>query len=312
MSRKAKRKLGVCICVAAGLIVSGVLLIHIFFGPQENIFFLEYENEYEKEDTIIYQYNSKSKTVVEIGRVQGQLQDCVINSDETYITGVIYDGDFEIVRYDLATGTVEMLDAARKIDILTDNRWYNTWIYNEGNKIFVNYKDGNDRTKWLLYDLAADQYDIMDGEGAAIDYLTIYNDRLWYIADNGALYQYDLERKEKTQMMESVHYGAAVMPETGLVAYTKKCQKEICLYNILTKERSYISGGGWNIYYGDLEWTNSRWSDNGREFFYIEYFPGFFNAATTKLMVYDVIMHRSRCIYKVRMTGHEFRYVMKI
>ncbi|MDE6675674.1 MAG: hypothetical protein K2K19_12850, partial [Acetatifactor sp.] len=136
MSKKEKRKRWVYICVTVGIIVLVVLILCKIFESQENIFFTEYEREHGKDDTIIYQYSSKNNTVVEIGRVQGELQNCVINSDETYITGVIHDEVFEIVRYDLVAGTVEMLDAAEQIAALTDNHVgaSNSLIYNGGNK----------------------------------------------------------------------------------------------------------------------------------------------------------------------------------
>ena len=311
MSKKEKRKRWVYICVIAGIIVSVVLILCKIYESQENIFFTEYENEYEKDDTIIYRYNSKSNSVVEIGRVQGKLENCVINSDETYITGVIYDEVFEIVRYDLVAGTFEMLDAAEKIAALTDNhaRCSNSLIYDGGNKIFVDFEDKNENVKWLLYDLTTDQYDIVTGQG--IWSLTIHNNKLWYVV-NSNMYQYDLESKERTKIMKSAQSDSVVMPEMGLVAYTKGLYNDkIYLYDMRTQETSYIAEGGWNTYYGELNWTNSRWSDNGREFFYIESFPELFNASTERLMIYNVITRSSRCIYKVKMTTHEFQYVLK-
>lgn len=315
VSKKVKRKFWVYICVIAGIIVLVVLVVCGYHKPQENIFFLEYESEYEKEDTIIYQYNSKNKTVVEVGRVQGELQDCVINSEETYITGLVFAEKVEIVRYDLVTGTVETLDAARKIDTLTGNTaaWYGgSLIYDGGNKIFISFEDENGDEKWLLYDLVTDQYDIVKGENGTIWYLEIYDNSLWYIAADWTLCKYDLGRKERTKIMESAHYNSVVMPEMNLVAYTKDIHREeIYLYDTTTQNSSCIAKRWWNTVYGDFLWTNARRSDNGRELFYIKYYPGLFNAATTKLMIYDVITHRSRCIYKVKMTTHEFRYVMK-
>ena len=323
MSKKEKRKRWLYICVIAGIIVSVVLSLCKIYESQENIFFTEYENEYEKDDTIIYRYNSKSNSVVEIGRVQGKLHDCVINSDETYITGLIYEevsfDGVKIVRYDLATGTVETLDATEKIAALTDNHagLINSLIYDGGNKIFVDFQDKNGGIKWLLYDLTTDQYDIIEGEEDIARSLTIHNGDLWYIADSegwysGPLYRYDLESKEKTKIMESAQYDSVVLPEMGLVAYTKGLYNDkIYLYDMRTQETSYIAEGGWNTYYGELNWTNSRWSDNGREFFYIESFPGLFNASTERLKIYNVITRSSRCIYKIRMTTHEFQYVLK-
>lgn len=310
-----KRKLWVYIAVAAGIIVLAALLIYKVCEPQENIFFLEYESEYEKEDTVIYRYNSGSKTVDELGRVPGRLQDCVINSEETYITGIIYGEDFEIVRYDLLTGEPERLDAADRIDLLTDAGWSDILIYSGGNKIFASFGvNKNGPGKWLLYDVDTDQYEILDKEDAVRTYLTVWEDKLWYIADGGILYRYDLEKKEKTKIKESVPYDAVIMPDTGLLAYIKKkngSNKLLYLYNILTGETVCMAGEKWNTVYGDLERTNSRWSDKGNEFFYIKSFMGLFQESTERLMVYNAVTRTSRCIYRERMTMHEFRYVMK-
>lgn len=335
MSKKIKRKLWVWICVVAAVVDLTTLIVYRYYIRQENIFFLEYENEYEKDDTIIYRYNSRNNTVVEVGRVKGKLQDCVINSDETYITGVIYDEVYdvgvEIVRYDLDVGTVETLNVASKILALTGNMagWYCSLIYDGGNKFFISFEDEKGNEKLLLYDLDTDLYEIVEGENGTIWYLDICDGNLWYIADDWTLYQYDLESKEKIKVMKPARYNSAVMPETGLVAYKKSLSNEVMpemglvgyikalskeaiyLYNMRTQKSSCIALGGWNTYFGDFLWTDSRWSDNGREFFYIKSFPGFFNASTDRLMVYDVLTHRSRCIYKVKMTLHEFRYVLK-
>ncbi|MFG6358493.1 MAG: hypothetical protein K1W26_17000 [Acetatifactor sp.] len=314
MSKKTKLKLWVCICVAAVIIVLGVLLICKITEPQENIFFLEYESEYEKEDTIIYRYNATNKTVTEVGKVKGELQDCVINSNETCITGVIYEEVAEIVRYNLLTGEVETLDAARKIDTLTDNRagWGNILIYDGGNKIFVGFEDDIGNEKWLLYNMETDQYEVVESKDVVSNYLTVYDNKLWYITHKGILYRYDLSSKEKIKIMEHLPTDAVVMPDAGLVAFTKDTQIEkIYLYNILTQKTLCMIEGGWNTYFGQLSWTNSRWSDNGNEFFYVKSFPGLFHEATIQMMTYDVITHRSRCIYKVKMTNHLFRYVMK-
>lgn len=335
MSKKVKMRLWVCICVIAGVIDLAIMSVYRYYVRQENIFFLEYENEYEKDDTIIYKYNSINDSVIEIGKMKGKLQDCVINKDETYITGVIYDEVYdegvEIVRYDLVNGTVETLDVVSKISALTGNKagWYCSLIYDGGNKFFISFEDENGDEKWLLYDLTTDQYDIVEGENGTIWYLEIRDDNLWYIAYDWTLCQYDLETKERTKIMKSARYNSVIMPETGLVAYKKSLSNEVMpemglmgyikalphegiyLYNTKTQKSSCIAWGGWNIYYGDFLWTDSRWSDNGREFFYIKSFPGFFNASTERLMIYDVLTHRSRCIYKVKMTLHDFQYVMK-
>ena len=206
------------------------------------------------------------------------------------------------------------MDAARKIDTLTDNRagWGNILIYDGGNKIFVGFEDDIGNEKWLLYNMETDQYEVVESKDVVSNYLTVYDNKLWYITHKGILYRYDLSSKEKIKIMEHLPTDAVVMPDAGLVAFTKDTQIEkIYLYNILTQKTLYMIEGGWNTYFGQLSWTNSRWSDNGNEFFYVKSFPGLFHEATIQMMTYDVITHRSRCIYKVKMTNHLFRYVMK-
>ena len=86
---------------------------------------------------------------------------------------------------------------------------------------------------------------------------------------------------------------------------------KIYFYSILMQKTIRMTEGGWNTYFGQLSWTNSRWCDKGNEFFYVKSFPGLFQETTTQMMIYDVITHRSRSIYKVKMTNHSFRYIMK-
>lgn len=121
--KKTKRILWVCIFVLAGIIDLTVLIVNLYYARQENIFFTEYDGTYDKECTTIYQYNSRINATVEIGKVQGNLYDCVINDEETFITGISKSDDegFEILRYDLATKSVETLDAAKEIAALIDN-----------------------------------------------------------------------------------------------------------------------------------------------------------------------------------------------
>lgn len=311
--KKTKRILWVCIFVLAGIIDLTVLIVNLYYARQENIFFTEYDGTYDKECTTIYQYNSRINATVEIGKVQGNLNDCVINDEETFITGISKSDDegFEILRYDLATKSVETLDAAKEIAALIDNTAMASKIllYSGGDKVFVSYIDNRDGIKWLFYDLNSGRYDICKGESGRC--WTIHNGSLWYIS-NGAICQYDMESKEKTPIAKAVFSDYVVMPETGLVAYTMgNSIKKIYLYDIRTQKSNCIARGGWNTYYGVLLWTNSRWSDNGREFFYVKSFPGFFNASIERLMVYDVLTCRSRCIYRSNMTTNYFQYVMK-
>lgn len=309
--------------VMAVLIVGfGVLAVHINKGnvyePQQNIFFLEYENEYEKEDTIIFKYDQIKDEVVELGKVKGYFHDCVINEEESVITGIFSKNmtgtGYDVVRYDIAAGTTEYLNIEEIVNELTTGNakeFIVALVYDEGNKVLITYDDENEDKWWLFYDLITGEYDkILQEESRISDFITIHNNNLWY-QSGWSLYQYDLETQKKTKILDSFN-SAAVAPDTGLVAYTRDIgHKKIYLYDINTQRTKCIAGGGWNICYGDLSYTDAGWSNDGRQFFYIKSFPGLFNESTKRLMIYDVKTGNSHCIYKEDLTLHMFRYVRR-
>lgn len=306
--------------MAVLIAVFGAIAVHINKGnvyePQQYIFFLEYENEYEKEDTIIYKYDQIEDEVVELGVVKGYYRDCVINEEETIITGIISKNmtgkGYDVVKYDIAAGTTEYLNIEEIVNELTmgNAKGFNVvLVYDEGNKGLTIYEDENEDIWWLLYDFITGEYDkILQEESNISDFITIHDNNLWYISA-WSLYQYDLETHKKTKIMDSID-SAVVSPDTGLVAYTNDIRhKKIYLYDINT-QRTKCSGSGWNISYGDLSYTDAGWSNDGRQFFYIKHFPAF-NASTERLMVYDMKTGNVHCIYKEDLTMHMFRYVTR-
>lgn len=70
---------------------------------------MEYENNYTAPDTdkytIIYNYDPITGENVEMGRIQGYFNSCVINKEETYITGLHCETsistDYQILQFDL-------------------------------------------------------------------------------------------------------------------------------------------------------------------------------------------------------------------
>lgn len=307
--------------MAVLIAVFGAIAVHINKGndyePQQNVYFLEYENDKEG-DTVIFKYDHIKDEVTEIGRIRGYFRNCVINEEETTITGIfsekILNSECDLVRYDIATRAVEPQNVTEKISELAkgNEEWFNALVYDEGNKILISYDDENGSKRWLFYDPITEEYeDMIQEESVAVEFLTIHNNNLWYRSGTESLYQYDLDTQVKTPITDSVHNSsAAIAPDIGLMAYTKDIsRKKIYLYDINAQRTKCIAGGGWNTCYGDLSFTDAGWSNDGRQFFYIRYFPGLFDESTKRLMIYDVKTGRSHCIYKKDMTLHEFRYV---
>lgn len=167
--RKKRILLSICaiVVLAAGL---GVLIVHKnkedIYKPQQNIFFLEYENENEKEDTIIFRYDQIKDEVVELGKVKGYFQDCVINEEETVITGIcsknLSGAGYDVVRYDIAAGTTEYLNMDEIVNELTTGNakeFIVALVYDEGNKVLITYDDENEDKWWLFYDFVTGEYD---------------------------------------------------------------------------------------------------------------------------------------------------------
>ena len=286
--------------------------------PQQNIYFLEYENDTEVQNTIVFKYDWINKEVVEIGRVKGFFYSCVINHDENCITGLLSQGptdkEFEVAQYDLVGRTINIIKIEEKIRLLNKNMtgWRGALLYDEGNSILFSYNDKNEDEWWMFYDLVTEQYYATKGDKNGTEhFLTMQDDNLWYVTGE-TLYQYNLKTQMKTKIMDSVN-SAAVASDFGLVAYTNDIhRKRIYLYDMRSEKTKCIAFGGWNIYYDDLFHIESQWSNDNRQLYYIKSFSGWFNAADISLMVYDADSGKSYCIYKVMNTIHEFRYVARM
>lgn len=316
VSMKVNRKRIICAIVVLGAALT-VWMIYINKAAVpdseawQNIYFWEYENTH-GDDTVFFKYDRTTDEVVEIGRVDGYFHNCVINEEETVITGIFSkeDSDNDIARYDLSTGRVEPLNMTDKINGLTmDNtKWWKALLYDEGNKIMFPYYEETGE-KWLFYDLSTEQYHIIDGEerGTA-QLLAIHDNTLWDIArKGGVLYRYDLETHTKVSITDSVAL-AALAEETGLVAYAKSIEcKEIYLYDINSRTGKCIAKAGMHTHYGHYTWSDVVWSSNGRQFFYIKYD----DYETVRFMVYDADTDRSCCIYQTKMSIHAFGYAAK-
>lgn len=319
-SMRANGKWIVCAIVVSAAILAAALTVMMIHKNkvndydcevQQDIYFWEFEHG-DGENTVFFRYDRMKDEVVEIGRVNGYFHNCVIDEEETVITGVFSktDSDSDIARYDLTTGAVTPLNITEKINELTmDNtKWWKALVYDEGNKVMFPYYDENGE-KWLFYDLAAGQYNIVDGEERGTNQLlAIHDNSLWNIARNdGVLYQYDLEAHTKTTIMDPVAL-AALAEETGLIAYTKSIDcEEIYLYDMNSQTSKCIANEGMYIHYGHYNWSDITWSSDGGQFFYIKYV----GLETVSFMVYDVKTDKSRCIYKTDLVFDTFGYVAK-
>lgn len=314
-----KKKILVIVITAVVVVILGILSWIIYlnsYKPSQNIYFLEYENEYEKNDTIIFKYDPTSNKVEEIGRVPGYLYKCVINNEESRITGFLKEdrvkSKSDIIVYDIETGTAESKEIMDKIFELTmDIPWYGV-LYDGGDKIVVNYADDKENEWVLFYDFATGEDErVVADINEIYQFLAVNDHSLWYYKYFGAIYHYDWKTQTKTKILDSVN-SATMAPNNGLIAYTEGLyQEKIYLYDISQGKNKTIASGGWNIYYGDLSIssTNAWWSNDSRQLCYISYFPGLFQEADTRLMVYDIESGRRRCIYKVNATLHELSYI---
>ena len=312
---KKRRKKWKYIIIAIVVILGGVEAVRFVASkpPQQDIYFTEYNL---KVDTTILKYDSVKNETSKIGVVDGEFYKCVLNSDKTCITGLLYDSGekkTELVRYDLSTGTLEDKGLAKIMKDTADaDEWENILIYDGGNKFLVSYLDGNEEEKWLFYDIATGQYGIVEGEhNGTCEFVEIHDNILWYVAKKGCtLYQYNLETQEKTKIMDSVE-GVAVNEDAGLVAYAKeKWDSKIYLYDIKHKiTRLMAIAPKWYSFYADLFYTESRWSDDGRLLFYVKIFPGFAATSDVGIRACDPKSGRVFSIYEIKNTGHTFRFI---
>ena len=224
-------------------------------------------------DTAIWKYAPLREEVSEVGKLSGNFYKCVIDRDEAYITGLIYDKDEQVtklVRYELAAGRVEFQELEAYIKDATGMvAGEKILIYDGGNKFLVSYYDIKQDQMWLFYDLTTGQYDIVKGDTHEVDqFLGLYDGILWYTTyAGGTLCRYDLETREKTKVLDSVH-DASVNSAAGIIAYTKKNNsKMIYLYDLNSRRTKHLALMRWNTYYSNL-YRESQWSNDGRLFFF--------------------------------------------
>ncbi len=312
MAKKSKK--AVYVVIAIVIVLVGSMAVRLFiantYKMQQNIYFTEYDMN----DTAIWKYDPLREEVSEVGKLSGNFYKCVIDRDEAYITGLIYDKDEQVtklVRYELATGRVEFQELEAYIKDATGMvAGEKILIYDGGNKFLVSYYDIKQDQMWLFYDFITGQYDIVKGDTHEVDqFLGVYDGTLWYTTyAERALCRYDLETREKTKVLDSVH-DASVNSAAGIIAYTKKNNsKMIYLYDMNSRRTKHLALMRWNTYYANL-YSESQWSNDGRLFFYVTSFIKFFNAADDSFMVYDYKSGKKFCIFKVRNTLHRFGYI---
>ena len=312
MAKKSKK--AVYVVIAIVIVLVGSMAVRLFiantYKMQQNIYFTEYDMN----DTAIWKYDPLREEVSEVGKLSGEFFQCVIDRDETYITGFLYESvgkSAKLARYELATGMIELQELD---DIMVNATGTETGnkilLYDGGNKLFVSYDDTKQDPMWLFYDLITGQYDIVKGDTCKVDqFLGLYDGTLWYTTyAERTLCRYDLETREKTKVLDSVH-DASVNSAAGIIAYTKKNNsKMIYLYDMNSRRTKHLALMRWNTYYANL-YRESQWSNDGRLFFYVTSFIKFFNAADASFMVYDYKSGKKFCIFKVRNTLHRFGYI---
>lgn len=326
------QKKGTIILAAAIAACATVLAIatYIFYfhkkdsyKSEQNIYFWEYENNYDTSDTdkntIIYKYDPLTDETVEIGRIQGYFNSCVINREETCITGLLCEtsisADYQIFQFDLESGNFEKIEATNKInELVMGSKWENSLLYDNGHKIFISYFDEKGDEYWLLYDLVSGDYEELKAvakEAISTDYVMLYDNVLWYqeVSDDFVftLYQYDLGSRTKTKVDDDV-FAIAVAPEAGLRAYINDFPlNKIYLYDTNSNKESVVADG--SIYrYNSLYFSDTGENTDDLQLYYIGYND---NGAIhdVSLIVYDIKTGEKDRIYKVKDTSHLFEYI---
>ena len=248
-----------------------------------------------------------------LGKIEDELYHCVINEEETCITGLRDNGEFyELIRYDLDVGIVQIENIDKKTDPITGgSRWNALLLYDGGNRILIAYDDENGDEQWLFYDFSTEEYNIVEGrKNKTYTFLAINDKEVWYAPFYGSVYRYNIKTGKSVNILDHVN-SPVVAADTGLVAYIEDSMhpKKIYRYNVNRNTIKCIAKKGWNISYGTLADNRGQWSKDGSCFFYVKYFPLLFDGANTSLMVYNTKNDRSFCIYKEWNTGNEFKYI---
>ena len=234
INHMGKLQLTVLIIGSAAVIgaIVWLLIDHDAFAMRQNIYFTELEGERDKIDTIIFKYDQENGELIELGKVSGYLEDCVIDKEEKRITGFLRgpysEGGLiiDIIEYDIETGAITEKNMIQKIHELTmDEASWRGYLYDGGNKILISYWDNEDDRHLLSYDMETGESENVDIYGAnKIYHIAINEQSLWYMDRYGSLDRYDWQTKEErwaSNMPFSPYYGYAVVvePTTGMVAY---------------------------------------------------------------------------------------------
>lgn len=331
--KSKKRNFNVLLCIifiAVLLIVLKIVLLTIYnrddYEPQENIYFLKYDSSNTMMTTVVFKYDQVEDKVVEIGTIQGFFSNCTINEEETCITGILSakrsDQEINIGVYDIKTGIIQTTEATEEIKELASGRiyWGNIFFYDGGNKILLYYDDENKDEWWLFYDFTTGEYERIPGDDEGTSqFLAVENNIVWYYTwKSGIVYRYDLEAQTRTEVTTLVE-NAAFDLVTEKIAYKKSMEDEnIYLYDVSTKNSKCIARGSVITTHPGLHYIYARWSDDGRQFFYIKRshsviatFIGSTGYADVSLMVYDAGSGRRQCFYKEDNITNQFQYVSK-
>lgn len=295
---------------------------------QQNIYFLKhtytfYHGRMQNKDTVILKYDPVSDEVVEIGIVSGYFYNCIMDAEETCITGILRDNatrDRYIVEFNLKDSTTQYKNIQEEIDDLVSNAVREAMLYDDGNKLLVSYID-NAECKWILsYDLTTEKYEEVSlGKDKTSAIMTFDGHMLWYISGD-TIYRYDWETQEKTKVLDSASVNSAsIALDTGLIAYENVDMDEIYLYDTNQGKSSCIVPYKQSTLYGNLSSNgkNAMWSRDSRQFLYIQYnFLYALNwrgrSVDVSMMLYDVESGRRRCIYEDKDTLCDYEYVDQV
>lgn len=103
--------------------------------------------------------------------------------------------------------------------------------------------DEDEDNKWLFYNFATNEYEIVEGEEHGVSkFVAIDENDLWYVSDNGStLYKYDMKTKTVSIILDHID-SVAVATNTGFAAYIKDTanRKKIHLYDISRKKQTVL------------------------------------------------------------------------
>lgn len=210
----------IIIAVTILVVISGISFF-VFrkeaYELQQNIYFMEWD--YQEKITTFYRYSPEDDEVTKLESIEGKMEHCVVNKDETCITAICENG--ECVWYDLVTGTLR----TEEIDFLSGESA--KFLYDGGNKLLINSGGSTGHERWTFYSLFSKSYymeeyvTVEDSGDKADRFLAVNDNEVWYVSRQGTLYRYDWITDVRTEILDSFE-SAAVASDTGLVAYIEE------------------------------------------------------------------------------------------